>query len=277
MDISSINPYVRFARKKELLFNDLEYASHDHRIFLVEDGSAKFTLNDRDYTLAKGDVIYWHAGTKYKVKLFEDAIISGCNFDFIVKSGDLSPIPPIRFCDFDGCLVENFKFSDTKFFDDVFIIYSAFILVDRFHEIYKEFGERQVFYENRCSALLKDILTTAARMDSVNHTSKSNTLAIEILSYVKNHYSEKITNKTIAEKFHYHPNYISELVKNQTGMPLHKYVLTHRVYTGLHLLQSTKAPIRDIAEMVGFSDVHHFSNAFKEIIGSSPGEFRIKN
>jgi AraC-like DNA-binding protein len=40
------------------------------------------------------------------------------------------------------------------------------------------------------------------------------------------------------------------------------------------LLTTTDLPLREIAQSCGFADVHHFSKAFKRIVGVSPGAYR---
>ena len=107
-----------------------------------------------------------------------------------------------------------------------------------------------------------------------NRTAGATRITREVLDYIREHYHEELSAEQFGELFHYHPNHISQLIKEQTGLPLHRYIRTYRVYAALDLLQSTRLSIAQIAEQVGIGDVHQFSKAFKQVIGTSPSSFR---
>ena len=277
MNYDMINPFVRYARKNEKLFYDTEYKAFDHRIFYLQEGSAVIFLNDNRHTLKKGDVVYWHSGIKYSVLVNSDTVISGCNFDFITNENTpISPIPPLTAEEFSNNCIEDFSFDDAELFNSYFIINGAFDLADSFRELAREFENKRIFYSNRCSAILKDVLFTCMRLSQFDNNSKSSKKAKEIIDYVKEHYNENITNATIAEYFHYHPNYVSNIISKTTGKSLHKYVITYRIYKAINILQSTDVSISEVAEMVGIPDIQHFSKTFKNIVGTSPRAFKAR-
>lgn len=277
MKINSLNPYVRFARTNEKTFYNYNHTCIDHRIFMMESGSAKLHLNGKIFNLTKGDVVFWRSGSKYRMELDKNSIISGCNFDFIYnEKTNISIIPPIKATSKSKKLLETFTFEDTEALNDFFIINDAYVLKDKFHELYREFELKEILYEHRCSCILKDILLTCIRLLNTPSNTKREKVVPEILDYIKEHIQEPITNKTIAEKFHYHENYISNVIKAHTGLPLHKYITNYRIYIALDLLQSTDYSIQEISEKAGFSDISHFSKTFKKLIGYNPKHFRIK-
>lgn len=63
-------------------------------------------------------------------------------------------------------------------------------------------------------------------------------------------------------------------MKSQTGLSLHKYIRTYRIYAAVDLLQSTDLPVAEIADRVGFGDVQQFSKAFKQVLGVPPSSYR---
>lgn len=275
MTLAEINPYIRFARRQERKFAQEEKIAPDHRIFIIEKGSAVFYLDGYVCQAEKGDVIYWHAGVRYRVEQSEDAVISGCNFDFVrTDSTVLLPVFPVNADQFDGLVLEQADFSDTDLFDSFCCIRSAYGILPKLHELYEEYGSRQIFYEQRCSALLKDVLMLCLRFLSGNQAEASAKITQQVLAYIQQHYSEDLTNGHFAKAFHYHPNYISQLVKEQTGLPLHRYIRTYRIHMAFDLLQTTELTVAQIAELVGIPDIHQFSKAFKQIIGISPSNFR---
>jgi AraC-like DNA-binding protein len=275
MTLSQINPYVRFARCQERKFITKERIAPDHRIFFVEEGSAVFYLDGQAYPAEKGDIFYWHSGIRYRVAQSEDAVISGCNFDFFrTDSTVLLPVFPMVADQFSGEVLEKTDFVDSQLFDRFFRIRSTYAIRSKLHELYEEYESRQIFYEQRCSALLKDVLMLCLRFLSGNQAEASAKITQEILAYIKQHYPEDLTNAHFAKVFHYHPNYISQLIKEQTGLPLHRYIRNFRIHTALDLLQSTDLTVAQAAEQVGIPDIHQFSKAFKQVIGISPSALR---
>ena len=99
--------------------------------------------------------------------------------------------------------------------------------------------------------------------------------ADQLMDYIQQHYAEALTNAALGARFHYHPNYISRLIADRTGMPLHRYLLTIRIRQALSLLQTTALPVGEIARRTGFPNVSYFSHYFKKITGHCPGDFRM--
>ncbi len=275
MTVLEINPYVRFARRREQKFLPGESVARDHRLFIVEKGSAWFYLDGQAYKLEKGDVIYWHAGVPYRVEAEPDTVISGCNFDFLWRAQTvLLPVSPAKATQQTEPVLEQADFSDTDMFQKVCVLHNTYGILSKLHELYEEYESKQIFYEQRCSALLKDVLVLCLRFYNGNQASSAAKITQEVLAYIKQHYPEDLTNEHFAKVFHYHPNHISQLIKGQTGHPLHRYIRIYRIYTALDLLQSTELSVAEIAEQVGIGDIHQFSKSFKQIIGTPPSSFR---
>ncbi len=275
MKLEQISPFVRYARKNEMTFKNVECIAFDHRIFCVESGQAVIYLNDIPYELSANDVVYWRSGVKYRMELGENTVLSGVNFDFM--NGNIAyerPLPPVYADEFKGKLIENVSFEDTDFFDNSFVLKNSFDLKNKMHEIIEEFNNRENYYRERVSALLKELLVLCIRKSELGSNDKSSKKASEIIAFIKENYHKEISNTTLAERFNYHPGYIGSIIKKHTNQSLHKYVLTYRMYVAVNLLESTEMTVGEIATAVGMSDIYHFSKTFKEIIGTSPNKFR---
>ena len=86
-----------------------------------------------------------------------------------------------------------------------------------------------------------------------------------------------LTNITLGERFGFHPNYVSTLVKSYTGIPLHRYLLTVRLSRAAELITQTELSIGEISDRCGFCDIYYFSRYFKRAFGTPPSEYRRKN
>lgn len=95
-----------------------------------------------------------------------------------------------------------------------------------------------------------------------------------ITSYLSFHLAETLSVADMARRAQLSPSRFSAVFRQSFGLSPHKYLLRMRVEHAEELLKSTELSLQHIAEYTGFSDVHHFSKAFKKTTGLNPGEFR---
>jgi Response regulator containing CheY-like receiver domain and AraC-type DNA-binding domain len=86
----------------------------------------------------------------------------------------------------------------------------------------------------------------------------------ELSHFLQTHYCENLSNTEIAARFHFHPNYLSQLMVANTGKSLHQYIIDLRIKKALSLLMYSSMNISEISSAVGFSDIHYFSRHFKK-------------
>lgn len=80
--------------------------------------------------------------------------------------------------------------------------------------------------------------------------------------------------KEFAERLHVHPNYLSNVVKDETGKPASEWIQERTLAEAQSLLNNTKLTISEITFRLGFSDTAHFGKFFKKRSNVSPSEFR---
>ena len=97
-------------------------------------------------------------------------------------------------------------------------------------------------------------------------------LSSQIIKYIGEHDSD-VTLQEVAAKFSYHPNYISALLKKETGKSFSRILLEKRMSHALVLLQGTTLPIDSISAMLGYSNPSNFHKAFREYYGKTPREY----
>lgn len=83
--------------------------------------------------------------------------------------------------------------------------------------------------------------------------------------------------KTIAEKCHYSEPHLFKLCKKQYGVGPKQKLQLMRIEKAKQLLLDTQWPINELAQRLGFSDAHNFSNFFKKFVGVSPKGYRRKS
>ncbi len=80
-----------------------------------------------------------------------------------------------------------------------------------------------------------------------------------------------------AEKVHLSPNYLSDLLKKETGYSAKDHIHNFIVETAKTLLWSTTDSISGVAYTLGFNYPHYFSRLFKSKTGMTPQEYRQLN
>ena len=78
----------------------------------------------------------------------------------------------------------------------------------------------------------------------------------------------------VSQAVHLTPNYLCRVFKQNTGYTPIKYLGLLRLSKAESLLLSTTLNCTQIAEAVGYDDLHTFSRAFRNVHGISPSGFR---
>jgi len=45
----------------------------------------------------------------------------------------------------------------------------------------------------------------------------------QIVQFIQSHYNENLTNEDLEEIFHFHPNYLNQMMLIHTGMTIHRF------------------------------------------------------
>lgn len=94
------------------------------------------------------------------------------------------------------------------------------------------------------------------------------------LKYIELHYTEKLTLTELAEKTYVSQWYLSKLLNKYTDKSFCDLLNQTRIKKAEKLLQDPSLKIHEISDMLGFTDVTHFSKVFKKIEQQSPNEYR---
>lgn len=280
--IESISPFVRFAGRIDFNEGDVTKVrcNADHRIFYVKKGSVIFFAGDQVFNLKTDDTVLITSGVPYKMKFSEPTALIIMNFVF-ATTGD-EPLPPRSLPMYKPnkfraeLSVENLCFENGFLSEKVLVLNKIFEISQLLEKIIIEFKRMEPFYLE----IIKEYFTAALLImyrRFVSGEEGSLGRHNDILDYVSKFFASDLTNKSVAEAFHYHPNYVNQIIKEKTGMSLHQYVLRLRLLNAADLLLHTETPINEVARLSGFSDAGYFSYYFKKHYGCSPSVFKGKN
>ena len=94
------------------------------------------------------------------------------------------------------------------------------------------------------------------------------------LAYMEENYAQKLTLGLVAEKTYVSQWHLSKLLNKHEGRNFSEILNQIRVEHAKELLKELSLRIVDISEMVGFTDVAHFSRVFKKLEGLYANEYR---
>lgn len=278
MLFSEILPFVRYAHT----FSSRENATYeskkpyDNRLFYIQDAPVSVFAKNKVYELCPGDILLIPSGVSYRLlPSAQAAACIGINFDYTQAHRDLStPIPPINTVRYDPAKqLESLRFTDFEECNGVLHMEDMSVLSGKLHAVVREYEGKLLSYESLCSHLLSEVLIECFRRTRTQSNRGSTDTAMKIIAYINEAYAAPLTNASVAKVFHLHPNYVSAIIKELTGQPLHQYLLHVRVAASVRLLTAADLPIGEIAQRCGFSDIYHYSKCFKRIMGIAPSQY----
>ncbi|MBN2710976.1 MAG: helix-turn-helix transcriptional regulator [Planctomycetes bacterium] len=78
----------------------------------------------------------------------------------------------------------------------------------------------------------------------------------------------------LAREFHYSTDHFSRVFRKVKGIAPGDFIINCRMESARELLTMSSMPIGQIAELLGYNDIYHFSKQFKDKTGISPSHYR---
>ena len=97
------------------------------------------------------------------------------------------------------------------------------------------------------------------------------TIVNEVRQFIQQNCDHVINRVEIAEKYYIHPDYLSHIFKNETGVSLSDYTIQVRMNKAKKMLAQTNFPV---ANSCGYANTAFFAKHFRRITGMSPKEYR---
>ena len=99
-------------------------------------------------------------------------------------------------------------------------------------------------------------------------------LTRSVLDYIRLHGAETLRLNDVAEKFHVSSNYLSALIRRETGITFHEHVLRAKMDVARTMLSDPRILVEEVARAVGYSNYISFYNAFRRAEHMTPTEYR---
>ena len=178
------------------------------------------------------------------------------------------------------------KFSAQSDFSQIYV---KFILSNIYRNICNEMkeaneidldGEIDKIYSSRTIQEIRDILNNVIdnmekqfSKESFNHRHE-----IELVkSYIYENYGKDLSLAILAEYVYMAPSYLSSMFKKETSMGINVFIKNYRMEKAKDMLENTNIRIKDIGNIVGYSNTSYFCQSFKEFYGLTPEKYRQKD
>jgi len=156
-------------------------------------------------------------------------------------------------------------------------------ITDKIDETIHAYERHDLFYKMLCSSKFIEIMSILSSCfsdylfqfsDEFEGATSHNKVLQNLLDYLHESYSTKISGSTVALSLNMNFDYLNRLFKKQTGMTIFEYLQSIRINKAKELLLSDTMKCYEIAAATGFTNEYHFSRVFKNIVGVSPLKYK---
>jgi AraC-like DNA-binding protein/mannose-6-phosphate isomerase-like protein (cupin superfamily) len=252
---------------------------HSHiEVTLLYEGAAIFTVENRRYEMAEGDIMiigqgefhFMEASSAKPIKVFSLHFLP----DLIHRPGSL----PL-----DMEYLRPFGHHGPGFAHRIPAgAIDGPVMFDRLRRIHDELNKRERGWALAARTFLADILLEIARHygkgGKVSEERNDRMLNVQRLSkvfnYINQNCAEPIAPKKLASLANMSPGYFSRFFRAVTGITPTNYVMRARVDMATKYLLNTTMSVTEIAYASGFGSASYFDRVFKSAKGMTPHEFR---
>lgn len=98
----------------------------------------------------------------------------------------------------------------------------------------------------------------------------------QVHDHILEHLEQRLTIQQISQRFGISSTSLKAYFRQFYGVPIHQYILNHRLAWAAQLLCTTKLSVLQISAAVGYGSVSQFGVAFKSKYHMSPSQFRAE-
>ncbi len=227
------------------------------KLFYILEGEIFIQTPSGSFVAKSGDMVLIPAGVKHSFRLTKLNHAKKCWFHFDISKGSNGFFENLS-------LPYKIKVGKNDFikstFDSIFFHSKTSLEEDRLSVASGVFTLIS-FYLKKCN-YIKNESSADDEIDSV-------------ILYIKNHYEENLSLKTLSNHANLSPNYFVRKFKERTGYSPLQFVNVMKMERAKYLIEQSDHSIGKIMEQLGFYDASHFSKLFKKYCGYSPKNFRV--
>jgi len=253
---------------------------HDEiQLSLVNKGEVEFSVNQGVHVLKEGQGIFINSGC-----LHMSRPVSKLDSTYICINVDTKMLSF-----FQGSIIEQKyikPFLKLPSFSYVVLANEKDwqkTVLKKIQEIFSLYAQKPFGYElNICIELAAIWMQLIARQSDIIPSENTEEYIDQqrikkIMSYIHEHYSEKITLQEIASVVNISKGECCRFFKRVVKCTIFEYVMNYRINRSIELLKTTDMTISNIANLVGFGSTSYYIESFKKQVLCSPKEYRKRS
>lgn len=234
-------------------------AKHEYALWVIQTGTLCITYHQKQYTLCAGDAFLF-----YPQVLYDATSATGCSFLFIHFDAILGHnCQALHFYPFDG------PYHFDAFAQELTLLFTAFSSTQ----------SKEPFCDLRLKGSLLLFLAKAMQFhyqEAVQQPASSHQSALArlqpVLIYINNHISEAIYMQDLADIMNLSEKYFITFFKKTMGLTPANYMIQIKMKKALEYLHEQNYSVKEVASLVGYSDIYTFSKVFKKTYGIPPSK-----
>ena len=241
-------------RRYGTVMNSHHYHDSKFEIYYMVSGKCSYFIDDKSYDVLPGDVVLIPEGTIHKTdygKEEHSRLLIECSSGFIPE--EVRP----------KIAELSYVYRNPDVTRDIFLLLK---------KIGEEFSHPDELTENALTAYMRILFSTLVRSEnSAERPDSKNQMIEEVVSYLKENFSQEISLSAMAKLCFVSPEHLSRTFKKETGFGFSEYLTLLRLRQAEYMLkEGDEYSISEIAYRCGFNDSNYFSDKFKKTYGTSP-------
>lgn len=257
---------------------------HSHDFFEINyviQGSATQRFNNEIFYLDAGDICFMDPRTMHNLYIEDDRKDIVLNIDlskslfdstFLSQMNQLGELGTF----FESCMLSK-NYRPYLIYRNIASEEIARILQSILYEVinYPILFSRLTI-QSKLISLFSEVLRENIKPKPEDFKNDIKSDVSNIIGYITENYST-VTLKSVADTFHYHPNYLSFLLKKNLHKTFAQFLKEIRMMFAINFLINTDISIKEISEKIGYDDSSSFNSAFKKTYNLTPKEYRKKH
>lgn len=229
------------------------HTHEQHEIFMFFEGDSRYVVEDKVYDLSPGDIIIIRKHEMHRIfhnsnKKFHRLVIM-VTHDFFRKFGCKQ-------------YEDAFLSRETKLGNKINAqvvhssgIYDAVMRLKKYTNGFKD------LHTPVADGIMVEIMYLINQISRFEDAESPNKVIKNVIDYINNHYTEKITLDVLCDKFFVSKYYLCHIFKEATGLTVHEYIKQKRLTLARDYVAAGRT-LTESALLSGFTDYSSFYRAY---------------
>lgn len=200
------------------------------------------------HNIGKGCIVFLQKGDCYKFEFNNTCTYITAAFDCEIINSNIRNIPHVYNC----------SVGDSEQLDI----------------ISKIFKQQTPNCYTECRIKLLQFYLNILNSSANNSFNELNESVQRVLPFIHKYYNRNFSTEELSELCDISPSYLRRCFKKVFNCSITEYRERLRIENAKNLLTNGEFTIKEIAELLGYSDVYHFTKKFKKSEGIPPGKFK---